>query len=84
MRHFLLFGAITVLAGGVLQASLAGLLIAPAGITHGAAPRRLGAAARAINIAAVTAAADQHLAVTAGTVVQASGVFHRRQRPMRT
>ena len=44
----------------------------------------LGAVPTAIDVAPVTVAADDDLAVTTSTVIETGGSFHRRLLPMRT
>jgi len=83
MRHFLVFGSVTALAFGVLQTAPAGSLIALSGRSQRQVPSSLGAATSAIDVSAITIAADHHLAVAAGTVVQTRRRLHRRQGPMR-
>jgi hypothetical protein len=60
MRHFLLSGAVTALAFGVGMTTAQTRLIAAAGGTHGAAARLVGTLRRAVTVAAIAVAADEH------------------------
>ena len=84
MRHFLRSGAVAALALGVLQTPPAGLLVATSGSAKGGTACLFSATVRTVDIAPIALAADHHLTVAAGAVVQACSVLHRRKRPMRT
>ena len=79
MRHFFAVTlTIAVLAGRVVMAPSARILIALAGLALGLAPCRLGAAGAAIDIAPVAIAAQQRLAVAACAAEESGYVVHRR------
>lgn len=72
MRHFAPPLAVAALARGMGLAAATARLIAPAGRGERGAPRPLRAAARAIAIAAITVAADQHGGAAARAQVASS------------
>jgi len=65
MRHFLLPGAVGPGARGMVAATIARALVAPAGRALLDAPPLLGASSIAVNVAAVAMRADQHFAPAA-------------------
>src|SRR5271167_875517 len=67
MRHYFFSGAIPPGSHSMLHAPTVAVLIAPAGRPLRPAARRPGAAVQAINLPAVTSAADQHLYPAPGT-----------------
>ena len=69
--------AITALAFSMLVAALASRLVAPAGCSKRLSPGLVGAAVEAIQVAAITVAADHHLTTAADTIVETSTVLHR-------
>lgn len=83
MRHFLLSRPITALSFGMAFAAAAALLIAASRRAQRRPARLISARRTAIAIAPITVTAERHLASTAGTEVQTSGVVHRRLPPMR-
>jgi len=83
MRYFLLESlpktlAITTLAFGVGMTTRTGRGVSTGGATTGFPACFPGAAIEAIAMAAIATAADDHLAVTASTVVEAGRRIHRR------
>ena len=84
MRHFLASGSVTTLALSVIEAAATGTLIAFAGGSERCAAGPIRTRLTAIDIAPIAVTADRDLAVTAGTVVEAGSVLHRRLLPMRT
>jgi len=64
MRHVLSSEAITAGTRRMVQAATTARLITPAGGALGGAPGRLRTALCTINLAAITATADQHLSTT--------------------
>jgi len=72
--------AVAPLALGMLVTAAPAVLVAPAGKALRTPPRRLAAAPRAVDVPAVAAPAQNHLAVTAGAGEQAGGVLHRGGR----
>jgi len=82
MRHFLPLGAEATLAFGMGKAAATALLVAATcGLQRGLACL-LGTTGVAVDVAPVTVAAQDHLAVTTGALVQASGELHRPLVPM--
>jgi hypothetical protein len=80
MRHFVTPAlAVTVLARGMAKPPTGAVLMAatrrPAGLGAG----RTGTPRSTVDVAAVTVATDNHLAVTAGTVEKTGTVLHRRR-----
>jgi hypothetical protein len=65
MRHFFVARPVTTLSRGMAASPRQTILVALSGALLRAAPDPLGAAFDAINLAAVAAAADQHLHPTA-------------------
>ena len=82
MRHFLLPGAVAMLAFGVGATTASAGLVALTGGAHTAAASLFGARRGAIAIAAITVAADQHGSTAARTQVASSGEVHWRMGPM--
>jgi hypothetical protein len=83
MRHVLLPGAPATRPYRVGQPTATACLVALTGRAPGVRSRRLCTAAGAIDLAAVAAAADQHLSAATRTHEQPGRRFHRR-RPART
>ena len=83
MRHVLLPGAPTTRPYRVGQPTGTARLVALTGRAPGLISRHLCTVAGAINLAAVAAAADQHLSAATRTHEQPGWRFHRR-RPART
>ena len=65
MRHVVLSGAIATGPRRMVHPTAAALLVAPPGRALGVAPRRLCTTLCAVNLAAITVAADQHLSLAA-------------------
>ena len=65
MRHVLLSGAIATGPRRMVHPTAAAGLVPPPGRALGDAPRRLCTALRAVNLAAIAVAADQHLSLAA-------------------
>jgi len=65
MRHVVLSGAIATGPRRMVHPTAAAGLVAPPGRALGVAPRRLCTALCAVNLAAITVAADQHLSLAA-------------------
>jgi hypothetical protein len=65
MRHLVLSGAIATGPRRVVHPTAAAGLVAPPGRALGVAPRRLCTVLCAVNLAAITVAADQHLSLAA-------------------
>jgi hypothetical protein len=84
MRHFLMPGTVLILAFSVFQTATIAPLIALSSGYQRCLPGTSCTSLAAIDIAPVTVAADDDLAVTTGTVVKTGGVLHRRLWPMRT
>lgn len=83
MRHFLLSCPITALSLGMAFAAAATLLIAASRSLKRRPASLISTGRTTIAIAPITVTAEHHLASTAGTEVQTSGVVHRRLPPMR-
>lgn len=84
MRYFFsLPGTIARLPQRIAGSPTMALAIFELGALLGVSTCQRGAACRAIALAAITRAADHHLAVAAGTVEQASIGQHRQKKPMR-
>jgi len=84
MRYFFsLPGTVAGLATGIAGPATVALTVLAFGALPGVPTRQRGAALRAIALAAVTRAADHHLAVAAGTIEQTGIGQHRQKRPMR-
>src|ERR1700719_3566004 len=81
MRHVVLSGAIATGPRRMVHPTAAAALVAPPGRTLGVAPRRLCTALCAVNLAAVTVAADKKLSLAARAQKQADS---RRRPPQRT
>lgn len=73
MSHFFLPGAITTLAPSVIQGAELPPLVVPCGATNGVTPGKLSASSEAVDIAAITAAADQDLLAAAAAGVDSMG-----------
>lgn len=88
MRHFfterraLRARAITTLALGMTVPPAPSLLIALAGGLDACAPRRRGTAGTTVELAAIAARADQHLAAASSTHKQ-PGIVHRTSNAMK-
>jgi hypothetical protein len=78
LRHQALPFAVSPLACRVGQSPLFARLVALARLAHGLAARLLRAVADAIDLAAVTAAADQHQGTASLAQEQPARYFHRR------
>ncbi|MDR2155110.1 MAG: hypothetical protein LBE78_08815 [Burkholderiaceae bacterium] len=76
MRHFLLFGPVSALALRVGHAPARAGLVTPAGGAQRQAPRLIGARARAVALAPVAVAANEHGRAAARAQVTACGQFH--------
>ena len=70
MRHFFTARPVATLSRGMAAASCRTILVALSGALDGAPPGLLGAVFGTINLAAVAAAADQHLGSAAGAKEQ--------------
>jgi hypothetical protein len=72
MRHFLAaqYGPVATLSRGMAASPRLTILVALSGTLDCAAPDLLGAVFGTINLAAITAAADQRLGVTTGAQKQ--------------
>ena len=77
MRHVLLLGAPAAGPPRMGQAAAAARLVAPAGGALGVMSGLLRTAAGTVNLAAVAAAADEHLNLAADTYEQPGRRFHR-------
>jgi hypothetical protein len=73
MRHVLLLGAIATRTHRMAQATAAARLIALAGGALAVVPGLLRAAAATVDLAAIAAAADEHLSLAADTEEQPAG-----------
>ena len=80
MRHVVLSGAVATGPRRMVHPTAAAGLIAPPGRTLGVAPRRLCTALCAVNLAAVTAAADKNLSLAARAQKQPASRRRRQQR----
>jgi hypothetical protein len=77
MRHVFLPGAPAAATHGMVHATAAARLVTSARSALGLMPGFLRAAAGAVDLAAITAAADEHLSVAANTQEQPCRPFHR-------
>ena len=75
MRHFFLPRTVTLGARGMVAATNARALIAPAGGALLCAPGHLGASSVAVDVAAITAGADQNLGAAARAEIGARGAM---------
>ena len=71
MRHFVLASAIRPGARGMVAATAKAALITPTSGALFSAPRSRGASLLAVDVAAIAAAADQHLLAAARTEIEA-------------
>jgi hypothetical protein len=79
MRHFLLKSlTVATLAIGMKVAATTTGLITLRGLALGLQTGFLGASSCTIDVAPITATANNHLTSTAGTVVESSTVLHRQ------
>ena len=84
MRHFLFAPlAIAALALGMGEAPTAAVLVTSACFSHGLITGGSCTPLTAVAIAPVAAAADHHLAATAGAIEQTCTALHRALLPMR-
>jgi len=67
MRHFLFSGAIATATRGMGEAAAVAPLVALSGRAQSLAPGELGTAVGTIDLAAIAAAADEHLSAATGT-----------------
>lgn len=82
MRHFLLPGPVTALPLRMRVAAAQAGLIAAAGCTQGVVAGFFGAGRRAVTVAAITVAANQHGGAATGAQVTSSGKVHWQSGPM--
>ena len=78
MRHILLAPPVTAASFGMLEAASSALLVAVAGCLDGSAACGLRAASGAIDLAPITAAADDDLGSAAMAKEESAGRFHWR------
>lgn len=78
MRHILLAQPVTAASFGMLDAASSALLVAVAGFLDGSAACGLRAASGAIDLAPITAAADDDLGSAAMAKEESAGRFHWR------
>src|SRR5260221_2248997 len=78
MRHFIVSHPVTASALSVREAPAATALVTLGGFTQVGAAGRLRTAAGAIDLAAIAAAANEHLRPAAGTQEEAARGLHRR------
>ena len=78
MRHILLAQPVTAASFGMLDAASSALLVAVAGFLDGSAACGLRAASGAIDLAPITAAADDDLGSAAMAKEESVGRFHWR------
>jgi len=80
MRHVVLSGAIATGPRGMVHPTAAAGLVAPPGRALGVAPRRLCVALCAVNLAAITVAADENLSLAARAQKQPGSRRRRGQQ----
>jgi len=80
MRHVVLSGAIATGPRRMVHPTAAAGLVAPPGRALGVAPRRLCTALCAVNLAAITVAADENLSLAARAQKQPASRRRRQQR----
>ena len=80
MRHVPLPGAVTPVAGGVVEATAAAVLVAPACLADRVFAGRFPAAPGAIALTPVAEAANHHLCPAARTEEESARGVHRRPK----
>ncbi len=73
MSHLSSPGSILALSSGVVASAAGALLVALGGAADGVAPREESAAIEAIDVAAITASADEDLLAATGAVIETMG-----------
>jgi len=84
MRYFLLLAfPVTLLPGGIIEATGTRGLVLRSGALGGFLSGSMAAATGAITLATITAATDDNLSMTATTMVEAARILHRQKMSMR-